>query len=68
MKYTFEVCNRIYCISSTYKNTSTGNGWSFKIGNPGQITPVWGGDFNRFLQVKDLTKMVELINSLTTDL
>ena len=48
MRYTFEECNIIYCISSTFKNKSAGKGWSFKIGNPGQVTQVWGGHFDRF--------------------
>ena len=54
MRYTFEECDRIYCISNTYKNTNAGKGWSITIGSPGQFTPVWGGHLDRFLQFDEL--------------
>jgi len=52
LRYIFEERNIIYCISSTYKKTGTGKWCSIKIVNPGQITPVWGGHFYRFLQMR----------------
>jgi len=64
MRYTFEEFNRIYCISSTYENTSTGKEWSIKIDNPGQITPVWGGHFDRFFHISDEQSFETCLSSL----
>ena len=64
MRYIFEVCNRIYCISNTSKNTSPGKLWSVKTSNPDCTTPMWSGHFDRFFHVAHIESITNMQSAL----